>query len=85
MWPVKPISNSQFIKRRNSRLTLEPVDAVGNINFSPASFMDCRHTISHNDYQCATDGNEIIITSTNSNSNSMSFEFSGNDTGGNEG
>ncbi|HEX5921449.1 MAG TPA: Ig-like domain-containing protein, partial [Nitrososphaeraceae archaeon] len=67
--------------------TVRAVDAVGNINFSPASFKWTVDTESPTtSINAAIDGSEIVIDNgTNSNSTSMSFEFSGNDTGGNEG
>ncbi|HXV88700.1 MAG TPA: Ig-like domain-containing protein, partial [Nitrososphaeraceae archaeon] len=75
------------LKDGTHTFNVRAVDAVGNINFSPASFKWTVDTQSPTTtINVATDGNKIIIDNgTNSNSNSMSFEFSGNDTGGNEG
>ncbi|MFN2435133.1 MAG: Ig-like domain-containing protein, partial [Nitrososphaeraceae archaeon] len=83
---TSPFVFLNLLKDGAHTFTVRAVDDVGNINFSPASFKWTVDTESPTTtINAATDGNKLIIDNgTNTNSSSMSFEFSGNDTGGNE-
>src|SRR5688572_25143006 len=83
---TSPFEFRNLVGDGTHKFSVRAVDHVGNINFSPASFTWTVDTLAPSTtLSRAMDGNKTILDNgTITDSDSMSFEFSGEDTGGNE-
>jgi hypothetical protein len=83
---TSPFEFRNLVGDGTHKFSVREVDHVGNINFSPASFTWTVDTLAPSTtISRAIDGNKTILDNgTITDSDSMSFEFSGEDTGGNE-